>query len=44
MLPKRKWVHVEPTLDYSILLDHPYYYEENWGKEYDMCWPFRQIK
>jgi Transglutaminase-like superfamily len=30
----RLWVHVDSTLDYPISLNHPYYYEENWGKEY----------
>jgi hypothetical protein len=25
---------VDSTLDYPISLNHPYYYEENWRKEY----------
>ena len=29
-----KWIHVDSTLDYPISFDHPYYYEQNWGKKY----------
>jgi len=29
-----KWMHVDSTLDYPISFDHPYYYEQNWGKNY----------
>lgn len=29
-----KWTHVDSTLDYPISFDHPYYYEQNWGKKY----------
>jgi peptide-N4-(N-acetyl-beta-glucosaminyl)asparagine amidase len=32
--PDGQWVHIDSTLDYPISLNHPYYYEENWGKEY----------
>jgi peptide-N4-(N-acetyl-beta-glucosaminyl)asparagine amidase len=28
-----QWVHVDSTLDYPLSLNHPHYYEENWGKE-----------
>jgi peptide-N4-(N-acetyl-beta-glucosaminyl)asparagine amidase len=34
LLPDGQWVHIDSTLDYPISLNHPYYYEENWGKEY----------
>jgi len=30
----KKWVHVDSTLDFPISLNHPYYYEQNWGKKY----------
>jgi len=29
-----RWVHVDSTLDYPTSLDHPHYYEKNWGKKY----------
>ena len=29
-----KWVHIDSTLAYPISLNHPYYYEQNWGKKY----------
>jgi len=29
-----KWVHMDSTLAYPISLNHPYYYEQNWGKKY----------
>ncbi len=29
-----RWIHVDSTLDYPISLDHPYYYEQNWKKQY----------
>jgi peptide-N4-(N-acetyl-beta-glucosaminyl)asparagine amidase len=32
--PDGQWLHIDSTLDYPISLNHPYYYEENWGKEY----------
>ena len=32
------------TLDYSISLNHPYYYEENWGKEYKYVLAFSADK
>jgi peptide-N4-(N-acetyl-beta-glucosaminyl)asparagine amidase len=34
ILPNLKWVHIDSTLNYPISLNHPYYYEQNWGKEY----------
>jgi peptide-N4-(N-acetyl-beta-glucosaminyl)asparagine amidase len=27
-------VQIDSTLAYPISLDHPYYYEQNWGKKY----------
>jgi hypothetical protein len=30
-----KWIHIDSTLDYPICYDHPYYYEQNWGKKYE---------
>jgi Transglutaminase-like superfamily len=30
-----KWTHIDSTLDYPICYDHPYYYEQNWGKKYE---------
>ena len=38
------WVHVDSTLDYPISLDHPYYYEQNWGKEYQYVLAFTADK
>jgi hypothetical protein len=38
--PDGQWVHVDSTLDYPISLNHPYYYEENWGKEYEYVLAF----
>jgi peptide-N4-(N-acetyl-beta-glucosaminyl)asparagine amidase len=35
-----QWVHVDSTLDYPISLNHPYYYEENWRKEYQYVLAF----
>jgi hypothetical protein len=34
-LINKKWVHIDSTLDYPISFDHPYYYEQNWGKKYE---------
>jgi peptide-N4-(N-acetyl-beta-glucosaminyl)asparagine amidase len=30
-----KWVHMDSTLAYTISLNHPHYYEQNWGKKYE---------
>ena len=30
-----KWIHIDSTLEYPICYDHPYYYEQNWGKKYE---------
>jgi hypothetical protein len=30
----KEWVHIDSTLDFPISLNHPYYYEQNWGKKY----------
>jgi peptide-N4-(N-acetyl-beta-glucosaminyl)asparagine amidase len=35
-----KWVHIDSTLTYPISLNHPYYYEENWGKRYEYVLAF----
>jgi peptide-N4-(N-acetyl-beta-glucosaminyl)asparagine amidase len=35
-----KWVHIDSTLDYPISLNHPYYYEQNWGKKYEYILAF----
>ena len=40
----RLWVHVDFTLDYPISLNHPHYYEENWGKEYEYVLAFTADK
>jgi peptide-N4-(N-acetyl-beta-glucosaminyl)asparagine amidase len=29
-----KWLHVDSTLDYPASLNQPYYYEQNWKKQY----------
>ena len=29
-----RWVHLDSTLQFPISLDHPHYYEQNWGKQY----------
>lgn len=39
-LIKKKWVHIDSTLDYPISFDHPYYYEQNWGKKYEYVLAF----
>jgi peptide-N4-(N-acetyl-beta-glucosaminyl)asparagine amidase len=39
-----KWVHMDSTLDYPISLNHPYYYEENWGKQYEYVLAFSADK
>jgi peptide-N4-(N-acetyl-beta-glucosaminyl)asparagine amidase len=44
IVPNGKWVHLDSTLPYPISLNHPYYYEENWERNTNMCWPLRQIK
>ena len=36
----KKWAHIDSTLDYPISFDHPYYYEQNWGKNYDYVLAF----
>jgi Transglutaminase-like superfamily len=35
-----KWVHIDSTLVYPISLNHPYYYEQNWGKKYEYVLAF----
>ena len=39
-LLKGKWVHMDSTLEYPISLDHPHYYEQNWGKKYEYVLAF----
>jgi peptide-N4-(N-acetyl-beta-glucosaminyl)asparagine amidase len=29
-----RWIHIDSTLAYPISFDHPYYYEQNWNKNY----------
>ena len=33
-------VHMDSTLGYPISLDHPHYYEQNWGKKYEYVLAF----
>lgn len=35
-----EWVHIDSTLAYPISLNHPYYYEQNWGKKYQYVLAF----
>ena len=35
-----EWVHIDSTLAYPISFNHPHYYEENWGKEYQYVLAF----
>jgi peptide-N4-(N-acetyl-beta-glucosaminyl)asparagine amidase len=35
-----KWMHIDSTLDYPISFNHPYYYEQNWGKKYSYVLAF----
>jgi peptide-N4-(N-acetyl-beta-glucosaminyl)asparagine amidase len=35
-----KWIHIDPTLDYPISFNHPYYYEQNWDKKYSYVLAF----
>jgi len=35
-----KRVHIDSTLAYPISLNHPYYYEQNWGKKYEYILAF----
>lgn len=30
----KKWIHIDSTLNYPISFNHPYYYEQNWRKQY----------
>ena len=39
-LINNKWIHIDSTLDYPISFDHPYYYEQNWGKNYEYVLAF----
>ena len=39
-----QWVHVDSTLTYPISLNHPLYYEENWGKKYQYVLAFSADK
>jgi peptide-N4-(N-acetyl-beta-glucosaminyl)asparagine amidase len=42
--PNEKWIHVDSTLNDLISLNHPYYYEENWRKEYEYVLAFSADK
>jgi hypothetical protein len=39
-----KWIHVDSTLTYPTSLNHPYYYEESWGKKYEYVLAFTADK
>ena len=39
-LINNKWIHVDSTLSYPISFNHPHYYEQNWGKEYEYILAF----
>ena len=40
VLIKGKWIHIDSTLQYPISLNHPHYYERNWGKSYIFIFAF----
>jgi peptide-N4-(N-acetyl-beta-glucosaminyl)asparagine amidase len=35
-----QWIHIDSTLAYPISVNHPYYYERNWGKKYEYVLAF----
>ena len=35
-----KWIHIDSTLEYPVSFNHPYYYEQNWGKKYEYVLAF----
>ncbi|MFZ0222523.1 MAG: transglutaminase domain-containing protein [Candidatus Nitrosopolaris sp.] len=35
-----EWVHIDSAIAYPISFNHPHYYEENWGKEYQYVLAF----
>ncbi|MGB7956491.1 MAG: transglutaminase domain-containing protein [Candidatus Nitrosopolaris sp.] len=35
-----KWIHIDSTLACPISLNHPHYYEQNWGKKYEYILAF----
>ena len=39
-LINKKWIHVDSTLNCPFSFNHPYYYEQNWGKEYEYVLAF----
>ena len=39
-LINKKWVHLDSTLNYPISFNHSYYYEQNWGKQYEYVLAF----
>jgi transglutaminase-like putative cysteine protease len=43
-LLQEKWVHIDSTLAYPVSLNHPYYYEQNWGKSTSMSWHFQKME
>ena len=40
VMSQGKWVHIDSTLAYPISVNHPYYYEQNWGKKYEYVLAF----
>jgi Transglutaminase-like superfamily len=36
----RDWMHIDSTVEYPISFNHPYYYEQNWGKKYEYVLAF----
>jgi hypothetical protein len=41
-LLQEKWVYIDSTLAYPVSLNHPYYYEQNWGKKYEYVLAFSE--
>jgi Transglutaminase-like superfamily len=44
IIPNTGWIHIDSTLEYPISLNHPYYYEQNWGKKYEYVLAFSADK
>jgi hypothetical protein len=38
-----QWIHIDSTLAYPISVNHPYYYEQNWGKKYEYVLAFSNV-
>ena len=43
-LKGENWIHIDSTLDCPISINHPYYYEQNWKKEYQYVLAFTADK